>query len=228
MLTDYAIASADKDTNCENSDDSEKESVTFKLGYEKNEEDVDVIKDYTYKESDGGTIGTVAFTNEKATTNWDIVKVSTSGTEVHLEGAEFILLDKNNKTAYTGTSDANGKIIWKKGNDEVANLEKGTYTLVEKKAPLGYVLSTEKWTITVTKNGSLVAVTTDKNGQEIEKSTISVEDATLHLYFKNDVVYDLPSTGHTGIFNIMMSGILLMFAGILIIFKMKSKGVLKR
>lgn len=228
VLTDYAIASDDKDTNCENSDDSEKESVTFKLGYEKNKENVNVIKDYTYNESDGGTIGTVAFTNEKATTNWDIVKVSTSGTGVHLEGAEFILLDKNNKTAYTGTSDANGKIIWKKGNGEVENLEKGTYTLVEKKAPLGYVLSTEQWKITVTKNGSLVAVTTDKTGQEIEKSTISVADATLHLYFKNAVVYDLPSTGHTGIFNIMMSGILLMFAGILIIYKMKGKGVLKK
>ena len=228
VLTDYAIASDDKDTNCENSDDSEKESVTFKLGYEKNKENVNVIKDYTYNESNGGTIGTVAFTNEKATTNWDIVKVSTSGTGVHLEGAEFILLDKNNKTAYTGTSDANGKIIWKKGNGEVENLEKGTYTLVEKKAPLGYVLSTEQWKITVTKNGSLVAVTTDKTGQEIEKSTISVADATLHLYFKNAVVYDLPSTGHTGIFNILMSGILLMFAGILIIYKMKGKEVLKK
>lgn len=228
VLTDYAIASDDKDTNCENSDDSEKESVTFKLGYVKNKENVNVIKDYTYNESDGGTIGTVAFTNEKATTNWDIVKVSTSGTGVHLEGAEFILLDKNNKTAYTGTSDANGKIIWKKGNGEVENLEKGTYTLVEKKAPLGYVLSTEQWKITVTKNGSLVAVTTDKTGQEIEKSTISVADATLHLYFKNAVVYDLPSTGHTGIFNILMSGILLMFAGILIIYKMKGKEVLKK
>lgn len=227
VLTDYAIASDDKDTNCENSDDSEKESVTFKLGYEKNKADVNVIKDYTYKESDGGTIGTVAFKNEKATTNWDIVKVSTNSTEVHLEGAEFILLDKNSKTAYTGTSDANGKIIWKKGNGEVENLEKGTYTLVETKAPLGYVLSTEQWTITVTKNGSLVEVTTDKTGQEIEKSTISVADATLHLYFKNDVVYDLPSTGHTGIFNILMSGILLMFAGILIIYKMKGKEVLK-
>ena len=229
VLTDYAIASEDKDTNCENSDDSEKESVTFKLGYEKNKKDADVIKDYTYKESDGGTIGTVAFRNEKATTNWDIVKVSTSSTEVHLEGAEFILVDnKNNKTAYTGTSNATGKIIWKKGNSEVENLEKGTYTLVETKAPLGYVLSTEQWTITVTKNGSLVEVTTDKTGQEIKKSTISVADATLHLYFKNDVVYDLPSTGHTGIFNIMMSGILLMFAGILIIYKMKGKEVLKK
>ena len=46
-------------------------------------------------------------------------------------------------------------------------------------------------------------------------------------YFENEVLYNLPSTGHTGIFNILMSGILLMFAGILIIYKMKGKEVLK-
>lgn len=228
VLTDYAIDNDDQKTNCENSDDAEKESVTFKLGYEKGKTDVDVIKNYTYTISNGGTIGTVSFTNEKATTNWDIVKVSTSGTDVHLQGAEFELQDSKNNIVYTGVSDEDGKIIWKKGNNPVTELEKGTYTLVEKKAPLGYVLSTEKWTITVTKNGSLVAVTTDKTGQEIEKSKISVADATLHLYFKNEVVYDLPSTGHTGIFNILMSGILLMFAGILIIYKMKGKEVLKK
>lgn len=230
VLTDYAIDNDDQKTNCENSDDAEKESVTFKLGYEKGKTDVDVINNYAYTTSNGGTIGTVSFTNEKATTNWDIVKVSTSGTDVYLQGAEFELQDRDSKNniVYTGVSDEDGKIIWKKGNNPVTELEKGTYTLVEKKAPLGYVRSTEKWTITVTKNGSLVAVTTDKTGQEIEKSTISVEDATLHLYFKNDVVYDLPSTGHSGIFNIMMSGILLMFAGILIIYKMKGKEVLKK
>ena len=228
VLTDYAIDNDNQKTNCENSNDAKKESVTFKLGYEKGKTDADVIKNYTYTTSEGGTIGTVSFTNEKATTNWDIVKVSTSSTDVHLQGAEFELQDSKNNIVYTGVSDEDGKIIWKKGNNPVTELEKGTYTLVEKKAPLGYVRSTEKWTITVTKNGSLVAVTTDKTGQEIEKSTISVAGATLHLYFKNEVVYDLPSTGHTGIFNILMSGILLMFAGILIIYKMRGKGVLKK
>lgn len=228
VLTDYAIDNDNQKTNCENSDDAKKEAVTFKLGYEKGKTDADVIKNYTYTTSDGGTIGTASFTNEKATTNWDIVKVSTSGTDVHLQGAEFELQDSKNNIVYTGVSDEDGKIIWKKGNNPVTELEKGTYTLVEKKAPSGYVLSTEQWTITVTKNGSLVEVTTDKTGQEIEKSTISVADVTLHLYFKNEVVYDLPSTGHSGIFNIMMSGILLMFAGILIIYKMKGKEVLKK
>ena len=229
VLTDYQID--DRSTNCKNTPNEEQESVTFKLGYEKtadsNDKDVDVIKTYTYDSNSGGTLGSVIFTNEKATTAWDIVKVSTSGNQVHLPGAEFVL-QKGEKTVYTGTSNDDGKIIWMKDGKEVSSLEKGEYSLKETKAPTGYVLSDEKWTIKITKGGHLVSYTTNKSGVQIDKSDITESDGTLHLYFKNKVVYDLPSTGHSGIFNIMMSGILLMFAGILIIYKMKGKGVLKK
>ena len=229
VLTDYQID--DSSTNCRNTRNEEQESVIFKLGYEKaagsDGKDVDVIKNYTYNENSGGTVGSVTFTNEKATTDWDIVKVSTSGNQVRLPGAEFVLQQKG-KTVYTGTSNTDGKIIWKKEGEEVSSLEKGEYTLKETKAPTGYVLSNEEWTIKTTKGGSLVSYKTNKSQSEIEKSEITETDGTLHLYFKNEVVYDLPSTGHTGIFNILMSGILLMFAGILIIYKMKGKEVLKK
>lgn len=228
VLTDYQVGDS---TNCRNTSDTQNESVTFKLGYEKtagsDDKDVDVIKNNTYNPKDGGTLGSVTFTNEKATTAWDIVKVSTSGNDVHLQGAEFAL-KKDGEKVYTGTSDNTGKIIWKKDGNVVTSLEKGEYTLKETKAPTGYVLSDEEWTIKITKGGSLVSYTTNKSQSEIEKSEITESDETLHLYFKNEVVYDLPSTGHTGIFNIMMSGILLMFAGILIIYKMKGKEVLKK
>lgn len=228
VLTDYQID--DKETDCKNSTDDKKQSVVFKLGYEKDdkEKDTDVIKNYTYDTKDGGVLGIVSFTNEKATTDWDIVKVSTSENDVHLQGAEFVLKNAKNETVYTGTSNADGKIEWKKDSKPVDKLEKGTYTMEETKAPLGYILSTEKWTIKVTKGGSLVSVTTDQKDTEIVKSELTETEKTLHFYFKNDVVYNLPSTGHSGIFNIMMSGILLMFAGILIIYKMKGKEVLKK
>lgn len=228
VLTDYQID--DKETDCKNSTDDKKQSVVFKLGYEKDdkEKDTDVIKNYTYDTKDGGVLGIVSFTNEKATTDWDIVKVSTSENDVHLQGAEFVLKNAKNETVYTGTSNADGKIEWKKDSKPVDKLEKGTYTMEETKAPLGYILSTEKWTIKVTKGGSLVSVTTDQKDTEIVKSELTETEKTLHFYFRNDVVYDLPSTGHSGIFNIMMSGILLMFAGILIIYKMKGKEVLKK
>ena len=229
VLTDYQID--DSSTNCRNTRNEEQESVIFKLGYEKaagsDGKDVDVIKNYTYNENSGGTVGSVTFTNEKATTDWDIVKVSISGNQVRLPGAEFVLQQKG-KTVYTGTSNTDGKIIWKKEGEEVSSLEKGEYTLKETKAPTGYVLSNEEWTIKTTKGGSLVSYKTNKSQSEIEKSEITETDGTLHLYFKNEVVYDLPSTGHTGIFNILMSGILLMFAGILIIYTMRGKGVLKK
>lgn len=229
VLTDYQIE--DSSTNCRNTRNEEQESVTFKLGYEKaagsDGKDVDVIKNYIYNENSGGTVGSVTFTNEKATTDWDIVKVSTSGNQVRLPGAEFVLQQKG-KTVYTGRSNTDGKIIWKKEGEEVSSLEKGEYTLKETKAPTGYVLSNEEWTIKTTKGGSLVSYKTNKPQSEIEKSEITESDRTLHLYFKNEVVYDLPSTGHSGIFNILMSGILLMFAGILIIYKMKGKEVLKK
>ena len=228
VLTDYQVGTS---TNCRNISDTQNESVTFKLGYEKtagsDDKDVNVIKNNTYNSNDGGTLGSVTFTNEKATTAWDIVKVSTSGNDVYLQGAEFAL-KKDGEKVYTGTSDNTGKIIWKKDGNVVTSLEKGEYTLKETKAPTGYVLSDEEWTIKITKGGSLVSYTTNKSQSEIEKSEITESDETLHLYFKNEVVYDLPSTGHTGIFNIMMSGILLMFAGILIIYKMRGKGVLKK
>lgn len=228
VLTDYQVGDS---TNCRNTSDTQNESVTFKLGYEKtagsDDKDVDVIKNNTYNPKDGGTLGSVTFTNEKATTAWDIVKVSASGNDVYLQGAEFVL-KKGGNEVYTGTSDNTGKIIWEKDGNVVTSLDKGEYTLKETKAPTGYVLSDEEWTIKITKGGSLVSYTTNKSQSEIEKSEITESDRTLHLYFKNEVVYDLPSTGHSGIFNIMMSGILLMFAGILIIYKMRGKGVLKK
>lgn len=228
VLTDYQVGDS---TNCRNTSDTQNESVTFKLGYEKtagsDDKDVDVIKNNTYNPKDGGTLGSVTFKNEKATTAWDIVKVSTSKNDVHLQGAEFVL-KKGGDKVYTGTSDETGKIIWKKDGDAVSSLDKGEYTLKETKAPTGYVLSNEEWTIKITKGGSLVSYKTNKSNGETNKIEISETDGTLHLYFKNEVVYDLPSTGHSGIFNILMSGILLMFAGILIIYKMKGKEVLKK
>lgn len=229
VLTDYQID--DSSTNCRNTRNEEQESVTFKLGYKKTTDndgnDVNVIKNYTYDSNSGGTVGSVTFKNEKATTAWDIVKVSTNGNQVRLPGAEFIL-QKDGETVYTGRSNTDGKIIWKKDETIVSSLEKGEYTLKETKAPTGYVLSNEVWTIKTTKGGSLVSYTTNKSNGETDKIETSETDGTLHLYFKNEVVYDLPSTGHTGIFNILMSGILLMFAGILIIYKMKGKEVLKK
>lgn len=228
VLTNYQV---DETTNCRNTRNERQESVTFKLGYETNADsngkDVDVIKNYTYDKNSGGTVGSVTFTNVKATNDWDIVKVSTSRNQVKLQGAEFELL-KNNTPVYIGTSNDNGKIIWKKGEKTVTNLAPGEYVLRETKAPVGYVRSEETWSLSITKGGSLVSYTSEKTDSTIDTSTITESDSTLHLYFKNETAYALPSAGGTGIYLYMIGGMLLMFAAAWILYKNKCREVLEK
>lgn len=228
VLTNYQV---DETTNCRNTRNERQESVTFKLGYETNADsngkDVDVIKNYTYDKNSGGTVGSVTFTNVKATKDWDIVKVSTSRNQVKLQGAEFELL-KNNTPVYIGTSNDNGKIIWKKGEKTVTNLAPGEYVLRETKAPVGYVRSEETWSLSITKGGSLVSYTSEKTDSTIDTSTITESDSTLHLYFKNETAYALPSAGGTGIYLYMIGGMLLMFAATWILYKNKCREVLEK
>ena len=135
---------------------------------------------------------------------------------------------------YYGKSQDGGTVKWYSNSDcttEITGaIQKGSYILSEITAPTGYVRSTETWSIEIASKGALKSI--HSGGQEIaedkiKKETVDGKEVVYYLY-ENEVVYDLPSTGHTGIFNILMSGILLMFAGILIIYKMRGKGVLKK
>ena len=59
-----------------------------------------------------------------------------------LTGASFVLTDSRGREAYTATSNASGIVHF----PDVSN---GTYTLLEKSAPKGYVASDETYTLTV-------------------------------------------------------------------------------
>ena len=59
-----------------------------------------------------------------------------------LTGASFVLTDSRGREAYTATSNASGIVRF----PDVSN---GTYTLLEKSAPKGYVASDETYTLTV-------------------------------------------------------------------------------
>lgn len=59
-----------------------------------------------------------------------------------LTGASFVLTDSQGREAYTATSNASGIVRF----PDVSN---GTYTLLEKSAPEGYVASDETYTLTV-------------------------------------------------------------------------------
>ena len=170
---------------------------------------------------------TKTVTNQRTT--WEIIKVSESSKDLKLKDAEFELVsDTDANLAYYGKSaEGTGKIHWYSDTERKKEISEdkisaGTYTLKETKAPKGYVLSTTTWKITLGQNGSWL------RSEEPDADQITTADHTVTCYFENEVLYDLPSAGGSGVFTIMMSGILLMIAGVLILFKMRDKGVLER
>ena len=175
------------------------------------------------EESEDGYTTTI--TNSEKT-DWQIVKKSSSENGGTLSGAHFKL--KSEKNTYTAVSDENGILQWKDEDKKpisTSDIKKGEYTLKETAAPTGYAVSTETWTVKIAYAGALPTIPGENKQDE---NRLKLEGKIYTCDFLNTPVYDLPSTGHSGIFNIMMSGILLMFAGILIIYKMKGKGVLKK
>ena len=66
-----------------------------------------------------------------------------------LAGATFVLEDSRGREAYQATSNTSGTVRF-------TDVSSGTYTLMEKKAPEGYVLSNETYTLTV--SGSRVTM----------------------------------------------------------------------
>lgn len=218
-------------TNCYSNVADDK--VFFTLGSDSKQKDVIQEKNY----ETAGILGVAAFTNEKVTSDWGIKKVSASNNDYMISGAVFKLAPTESGSSlptYYGKSQDGGTVKWYKDSDcttEITEtIPKGSYTLSEITAPTGYVRSTETWSIEIASKGALKSI--QSGGQEIAKNKITTEfvdgKEVVYYLYENEVVYDLPSTGHTGIFNILMSGILLMFAGILIIYKMKGKEVLKK
>lgn len=222
---------AKDETNCYF--DVADDKVSFTLGSDSKQKDV--IKEKTYKTA--GILGVAAFKNEKVTSNWGIKKVSASNNAYMISGAVFKLAPTASDSSlptYYGKSQDGGTVKWYSDPDCTTEIpktiRKGSYTLSEITAPTGYVRSTETWSIEIASKGALKSI--QSGGQEIAENKIKKENVggkeVVYYLYENEVVYDLPSTGHTGIFNVMMSGILLMFAGILIIYKMKGKEVLKK
>lgn len=194
---------------------------------------------YTFTETQNAEIQ-ITNTYSEQTADLDLIKTSVGGTK--FDGAEFKLYKKNDKGEYelqkfeyTDKSGNNQtretiQVINSDGPEaELKNLQSGQYYLEEVKAPEACMLLADKIYFKQEKG---VITLTDKDGKTLSSSptmwTLSNTARKYTLTVKNEIIYDLPSTGHSGIFNIMMSGILLMFAGILIIYKMKGKEVLKK
>lgn len=227
--TGYMLDSAVSDnevTNCQNSTDNTK--VTFVLGNSSIAPNDNVIENYTYDETKGGTLGKAIFTNEPVYSNWQIIKVSASSHDRRLADAIFELQSTTNSNVkYYGKSGSVGIVEWYQNGDVIASskldrIPEGTYTLKEIKAPTGYALSSNTYTLQITKTGALKTVQMN-NGENV---TPELKDGKYQIFIENAVIYNLPNSGGSGIYWFSICGMLLMMAAAWLIYKNKCREVL--
>lgn len=175
---------------------------------------------YTVTYSTSGNRYTI--TNTKSTQKIKILKTRhAEGTsDIYLKGAEFTLLDNNGNKVTIGTNTNGTYISDESGLVLEGDITCGTYILTEVKAPSGYTKLADPITVTVNDDGITVSENTNV---KIEK-----QNNTYIITVANNLLYELPHTGGTGIFLYMIGGMLLMGAAAWILYKNKRREVLKR
>ena len=207
------VTTGEEKTDCEysksNTSDTSK-SLTFKLGYgtDKN----NVIKNYTYKQIDGGVKGVASYTNE-AVTSLDLKKTDT---ESHsLTGAKFKLEMQNGDT-WEDIEVKNGD-----SDIELNNLKTGIYKLTETTAPKGYsLLGSSIYFKVATGNVTLV----DENGNPAQDSNMwSLNTENKVLTIKNTKLYSLPNSGGPGTYGFTISGVAILATALLLFINNKRR-----
>ena len=107
----------------------------------------------------------------------------TDAANMPLAGATFVLENSRGDAMYTATSNAQGDIRF-------ANVRNGIYTLTEKEAPAGYILSNERYEITV--NGSRITT-----GREIYSPVTFVNHKAAELNRTDHFAFLVGYTGGT-------------------------------
>lgn len=107
----------------------------------------------------------------------------TDAANMPLAGATFVLENSRGDTMYTATSNAQGDIRF-------ANVRNGIYTLTEKEAPAGYILSNERYEITV--DGSRITM-----GREIYSPVTFVNHKAAELNRTDHFAFLVGYTGGT-------------------------------
>ena len=165
------------------------------------------VGNQSYKVSYTTKGDTLVITNTKNSQTMQIVKQSNSG--INLKGAEFTLTDAGGKQITCQISDENGIVF-------DGEIDYGTYTLTEIKAPSGYTVLADSIIITVDGKGITVS----------ENDKVEVAEDGITIIVKNDMLYSLPSTGGSGIYWFSICGMLLMMAAAWLIYKNKCREVL--
>ena len=107
----------------------------------------------------------------------------TDAANMPLAGATFVLENSRGDAMYTATSNAQGDIRF-------ANVRNGIYTLTEKEAPAGYILSNERYEITV--DGSRITM-----GREIYSPVTFVNHKAAELNRTDHFAFLVGYTGGT-------------------------------
>lgn len=216
------------------------------------EEDQDFLtSEYQLKETapqegtlKGGSSLDFAFTNQYTPKKVDLVLVKKNDKGDFLEGAEFMLYRDEALTdaagkeppdsGQTGESLGQGadsrESIYVTGRDgkvSISGLKTGTYWLKETKSPSGYVCLEKPIKIQLERDGSHVKVTVDDGEYKKEDLKIELSDKNndqVEITVYNNKLYQLPSSGGPGIYRYLISGILLMMAAALILYRNKRGG----
>ena len=173
---------------------------------------------YKKEVSEDGTKITQTITNTKIVTKLNLIKVEKNNKKNLLNNAEFALYTANDNYTYEESNLVTNKI--KTGSDgraTVNGLVPGKYVLKETKAPDGYSLSANVWQVLVKDDQS---VEVKLNGDDVAES----DDGA--FFIENIKLYSLPSTGGSGIYWYMISGMVLMSTAAWILYKNKCKEVL--
>ena len=123
--------------------------ITAPTGYEKSGKEFTVVVNGNTITIGGKSVSEFAsyqYKNTRKPNEFMFKKTNEDGTKT-LSGAEFGLFI-GNELKYSATSDANGTVTF-------SNIEPGTYTLKETKAPTGYKLSTEEHQVVVADDMSI-------------------------------------------------------------------------
>ena len=173
---------------------------------------------YKKEVSEDGTKITQTITNTKIVTELNLIKVEKNNEKNLLKNAEFALYTAKDNFTYEESNLVTDNIKTdSNGRATVNELVPGKYVLKETKAPDGYSLSANVWQVLVK----------DDQSVEVQLNEVPVDKSDDGAFFiENIKLYSLPSTGGSGIYWYMISGMVLMSTAAWILYKNKCKEVL--
>ena len=159
------------------------------------------------KEASAGNLGFLDISGGQVQENQNIQ--IWSGNHSAAQNWKLIPAENADGTETNLTVDGSGQL-------KITDLIPGTYTIAEMIAPTGYVLLNGPVKIQVNKDGTIT---------KLDEGASDMADISgIELKIRNRELYVLPSAGGTGIYWYTISGILLMIAGMLVLYKRKYAG----